>query len=111
MKNATFKALAQVIDWILRHRVPVLAAIVGFTAVMGYLAAQIEVKTVFGKHDKVTMHPRSRIRKEKAAKKAGASTHTIAIDARGVKDVYYHREGFGSYRFHSMTKATDVAPI
>ena len=47
MKNATFKALAQVIDWVLRHRVPVLAAIVGFTAVMGYLAAQIEVKTVF----------------------------------------------------------------
>ncbi len=47
MKNATFRALARLIDLILQHRVPVVSAIVGFTCVMAYLAAQIEVKTVF----------------------------------------------------------------
>lgn len=47
MKNATFRALAKLIDAILRYRAAVLATIIGFTAVMGYLASQIEVKTVF----------------------------------------------------------------
>jgi len=47
MKNATFRALARLIDLILQHRVPVVSAILGFTCVMAYLAAQIEVKTVF----------------------------------------------------------------
>jgi predicted RND superfamily exporter protein len=47
MKNATFKALARLIDLVLQHRVPVVSAVLGFTCVMAYLAAQIEVKTVF----------------------------------------------------------------
>ncbi|WP_079436267.1 RND family transporter [Zoogloea sp. LCSB751] len=47
MKNATFRALARLIDLVLQYRVMVVSAIVGFTCVMGYLAAQIEVKTVF----------------------------------------------------------------
>ena len=47
MKNATFKALARLIDLVLQHRVPVVSAVIGFTCVMAYLAAQIEVKTVF----------------------------------------------------------------
>ncbi|HJV28744.1 MAG TPA: MMPL family transporter [Aromatoleum sp.] len=47
MKNATFKALERFIDLILRRRVFVLALIAGITAAMGYLAAHIEVKTVF----------------------------------------------------------------
>ena len=47
MKNATFRALARLIDLVLQHRVPVVSAVIGFTCVMAYLAAQIEVKTVF----------------------------------------------------------------
>ncbi|MBS0354653.1 MAG: MMPL family transporter [Proteobacteria bacterium] len=47
MKNATFRALARLIDLVLQYRVMVVSAIIGFTCVMGYLAAQIEVKTVF----------------------------------------------------------------
>lgn len=47
MKNATFGALARLIDLILRHRVVVLSAIIGLTCAMGWLAHQIEVKTVF----------------------------------------------------------------
>lgn len=47
MKNATFRALARLIDLVLKHRVAVVSAILGLTCLMGYLAAQIEVKTVF----------------------------------------------------------------
>lgn len=47
MKNVTFRALSAVIDRVLRYRIPVLCVIVALTGVMGYLAAQIEVKTVF----------------------------------------------------------------
>ena len=47
MKNATFRMLGRVIDVLLRHRVLVVAAIAAATCVMGYLAAHIEIKTVF----------------------------------------------------------------
>jgi len=47
MKNATFRALGRVIDLLLRHRVLVVATIAALTCVMGYLAAHIEIKTVF----------------------------------------------------------------
>jgi predicted RND superfamily exporter protein len=47
MENKVFKSLGRVIDAVLRHRVPVLLAVAAITAVMGYLAARIEVKTVF----------------------------------------------------------------
>ncbi|QID16396.1 MMPL family transporter [Nitrogeniibacter mangrovi] len=47
MKNTTFKALEHVIDFILRRRVAVVVVVAAITVVMGYLAAHIEVKTVF----------------------------------------------------------------
>lgn len=72
----------------------------------GKMTHAIEVKTIFGKRDKITMHKSSLKRKEAFARKNGLQTHTIAIDARGGKDAYYHREGLGSYRLKGMTKSS-----
>lgn len=47
MKNKTFKIVGQAIEWLIHHRVWVVAAVMAITAGMGYLAAHIEVKSVF----------------------------------------------------------------
>ena len=47
MKNAVFKGLERLVEAVLRQRVAVLLAVLAVTAVMGVLAARIEVKTVF----------------------------------------------------------------
>ncbi len=47
MKNATFRLLGGFIEWLIKRRVLVLAVVLAITAVMGYLASRIEVKTVF----------------------------------------------------------------
>jgi hypothetical protein len=67
----------------------------------------VEVKTIVGgKNAKITMHPASRMRKEAAAKKAGKAPHTVAIDHRGPKPIYYHRAGYGSYRLEHMARVS-----
>lgn len=71
----------------------------------GKMTHAIEVKTIFGKNDKITMHKGSLKRKEAFARKHGLATHTIAIDARGKSDAYYHREGLGSFRLKGMSKS------
>lgn len=70
----------------------------------GKMTHGIEVKTIFGKNDKITMHKGSLKRKESFARKHGLMTHTIAIDARGNRDAYHHREGLGSFRLKGMSK-------
>jgi len=77
----------------------------------GRITHAIEVKAIFGKRDKITMHGPSLARKEKFATKNKAEAHTVAIDTRGRTPVYYHRAGFGSYRLHSMTKATSISHL
>ena len=47
MKNAMFKRLEGCIDAMLRHRAMVLVVIAAITAAMGYIASQVEIKTVF----------------------------------------------------------------
>ena len=47
MKNAIFRVLSGFIDRVLRFRVMVVLVIAAITLVMGYLAAHIEIKTVF----------------------------------------------------------------
>ena len=47
MKNKTFKTVGRVIEWLIERRLLVLAVVMAITAVMAYLAAHIEVKTVF----------------------------------------------------------------
>jgi predicted RND superfamily exporter protein len=47
MKNKTFRKVGQAIDWLIGHRVWVVSVVMILTALMAYLAAQIEVKTVF----------------------------------------------------------------
>ena len=47
MKNRTFKAVGRVIEWLIAHRIWVVATVLAITTAMAYLAAQIEVKTVF----------------------------------------------------------------
>ncbi len=75
----------------------------------------IEIKTILSgaKYDKITMHPSSRREKERFARRppgqrTAAEKHTIAIDTRGPKPVYYHREGYGSFRLHTMTRVKSV---
>lgn len=63
----------------------------------------IEVKTIVeGKHDKITMHPDSLARKVSYARKNKVKWHTVVIDARGDKPVYYYRKGVGSFRLNTM---------
>ncbi len=47
MKNAIFRVLSGFIDRVLKFRVMVVLVIAAITLVMGYLAAHIEIKTVF----------------------------------------------------------------
>lgn len=76
----------------------------------------VEVKTLLeGRRDKVTMHPKSRERKEAWAKKNSAVLHTIALDDRkafGSKGYsghrIYYRRGVGSFRLKGMTKVTST---
>lgn len=69
--------------------------------------AAIEVKAIVnGKRDKITMHKSSRERKLKFGKKTGRALHTVGVDARGAKPIYYHRAGVGSFRLHGMDKVS-----
>ena len=47
MKNQTFKRVGGAIEWFIRHRILVVSVVMTITVLMAYLAAQIEVKTVF----------------------------------------------------------------
>jgi predicted RND superfamily exporter protein len=47
MKNKTFQTVGRAIEWLIGHRIQVAAAVLAITVAMGYLAAQVEVKTVF----------------------------------------------------------------
>lgn len=47
MKNKTYKLVGGAIEWFIHHRVLVVSIVMVITAAMAYLAAQIEVKTVF----------------------------------------------------------------
>lgn len=76
----------------------------------GKITHAIEIKTILpgAKYDKITMHPDSRRGKERFARKNKSESHTVAVDTRGPKPVYYHREGFGSFRLHSMTRVKSL---
>lgn len=70
----------------------------------------IEVKTVIdATNDKITMHPSSRQRKLDWAKTNKSSAHTVVIDKRGSRPVYYYKAGVGSYRFGSSGNMTKVS--
>jgi len=65
----------------------------------------IECKTILsGKNPKITMHPESLARKLDAAKELNLTPHTIVVDARGDKPVYYYKQGIGSFRLSSMER-------
>jgi len=67
----------------------------------------VEVKTVMdNNNDKITVHPDSRRRKEREARKRKLKIHTVAIDVRGGRRNYYHREGVGSFRLSAMEKVS-----
>ncbi len=76
----------------------------------------IEVKTLLNNsHDKITMHPPSRIRKEQWAAQNHAVVHTVVIDHRPGRansghEVYYKR-GVGAFRLHTMTKVSGPAHL
>lgn len=63
----------------------------------------VEVKTIIsGKNPKITLHPDSLERKNKFLRKEKMTGHTVVIDARGPKPVYYYRSGVGSFRLDNM---------
>jgi len=67
----------------------------------------VEVKCVIDNdNDKITMHPESRRRKEQFAKNNGMELHTVAIDVRGGKRAYYHRDGVGAFRLSAMERVS-----
>jgi hypothetical protein len=63
----------------------------------------IEVKTLIdNSNDKITMHPESLARKEQWTRQNKAEGHTLVVDKRGGKTIFYHRKGFGSFRVSNM---------
>jgi len=67
----------------------------------------VEVKCVIDNdNDKITVHPESRIRKEQEAKRLKLKTHTVAIDTRSGRRVYYYRSGVGAFRLSSMERVS-----
>jgi predicted GNAT family acetyltransferase len=68
----------------------------------------IEVKSLLlQKNDKITMSKAALQRKnDYAAANPKTKIHTIAVDMRGTKPKYYHREGVGSFRVGGMTPIT-----
>lgn len=72
----------------------------------------IEVKAIIaGRNDKITMHPESLERKVKYARKNKLTSHTVIIDARGSKPVYYYRKGVGSFRLKNMERLSSAADL
>lgn len=67
----------------------------------------IEVKTlVDNSHNKITMHPESRRRKEAWVEEHNLVGHTVVVDRRGPRVAFYHKVGFGAFRINSMTRVT-----
>ncbi len=63
----------------------------------------VEVKClVSGKNLKVTMHPDSLMRKANFLRDEKMTGHTVVIDARGDRPVYYYKVGVGSFRLSNM---------
>lgn len=71
----------------------------------------IEVKTIIrGGIDKITVHPRSRRRKERWSAKTGKALHTVVIDDRKARRMYY-RSGVGAFRLHTMTPVRSASHL
>lgn len=65
----------------------------------------VEVKTIVrGKNDKITMHPESRLRKERAARANRYRSHTVVFDDRDGS--IYYKKGVGSFRLKNMEKVS-----
>lgn len=71
--------------------------------------AGIEVKTLIdNRNSKITMHPSSRLRKLREARRSKLSSHTVVIDRRGARPEYYYARGVGSFRLQNMQKLTGL---
>ena len=63
----------------------------------------VEVKCIVGgKNPKLTMHSDSLMRKANFLRDERMMGHTVAIDTRGSKPVYYYSKGVGSFRLSNM---------
>ena len=63
----------------------------------------VEVKAIMdNNNDKITVHPASRRRKEAYGKKHGVKLHTIVVDTRNGRLVYYYKQGVGAFRLGGM---------
>lgn len=72
----------------------------------------VEVKTmVSNTNDKITMNKEARERKTEEAASQGLKAFTVVVDKRGGKPRYFVREGFGSFRVHSMTEVKSKAAL
>lgn len=72
-----------------------------FDVIVGRHAVEVKV-VLSGKHSKVTMHPESLARKANFLRDEGMTGHTVVIDAREDKPVYYYKRGVGSFRLSAM---------
>jgi hypothetical protein len=67
----------------------------------------VEIKALIdNNHDKITMHPESRRRKERWVRKNKAKGHTVAVDTRTKTPTYYYKKGFGAFRISNMERVT-----
>lgn len=67
----------------------------------------VEVKAIIeGKNPKITMHPESLARKANYLRDNEMVGHTVVIDARSSKEIYYYARGVGSFRLSGMERVT-----
>lgn len=86
---------------------------------IGNVLHGIEVKTLLhAGNDKITVHPKSRRRKEAWARRNNGVLHTVVLDDRkafGSKGDsghrLYYRRGVGAFRLHTMTKVRSTGHL
>jgi len=72
----------------------------------------VEVKTLVDqKNNKITMHPESRIRKIRAARRLRAKPYTVVVDRRQRSPEFYFAKGVGSFRLSSMKKVKSIEEL
>jgi hypothetical protein len=72
----------------------------------------IEVKTIIDAgYDKITVHPSSRRRKERWARRRKATLHTVVFDRRTKRTSMYYRAGVGAFRLAYMTPVVSASHL
>lgn len=82
-----------------------------FDVYKGKVALEVKTLSPTAKNDKLTCHPESCDRKNKAIKDNKLKAFTVAVDMRTKPSTYYYRSGVGSFRLNSMNKVEGIEKL